>query len=276
MSTIKSSSEHLTLNADGASKDIKFQANGVEKARIDSSGNVGIGVTPEDWKSVYTALQVKSSALVNEAGATGITDNCYKDSGGWKYIDTGEASLFEQLDGIYTFYTAASGTADSAITWTTGFEVLADGKARAKNGLLFGTDTAAANALDDYEEGTWTATLASGATTTPTATGHYTKIGREVHIYLNVNFGSIAVNGTALQISGLPFTPNHPTTGSMGYTARVQMQSTAHHFTAVDSGVTTVEYRYMSANVGGSSALLTQSSGTFTPAFQLAMTYLVP
>ena len=38
MSTIKSSAEHLTLNADGASKDIKFQANGVEKASISSSG----------------------------------------------------------------------------------------------------------------------------------------------------------------------------------------------------------------------------------------------
>ncbi len=38
MSTIKSSSEHLTLNADGASKDIKFQANGVEKASISSAG----------------------------------------------------------------------------------------------------------------------------------------------------------------------------------------------------------------------------------------------
>jgi hypothetical protein len=34
MSTIKSSSEHLTLNADGASKDIKFQANGVEALRL--------------------------------------------------------------------------------------------------------------------------------------------------------------------------------------------------------------------------------------------------
>ncbi len=38
MSTIKSSAEHLTLNADGASKDIKFQANGVEKASISSAG----------------------------------------------------------------------------------------------------------------------------------------------------------------------------------------------------------------------------------------------
>ena len=38
MSTIKSSNEHLTINADGSSKDIKFQANGVEKASISSSG----------------------------------------------------------------------------------------------------------------------------------------------------------------------------------------------------------------------------------------------
>ena len=42
MSTIKSSDEHLTLNADGTSKDIKFQANGVEKASIDSSGNLTV------------------------------------------------------------------------------------------------------------------------------------------------------------------------------------------------------------------------------------------
>jgi len=38
MSTIKSSDEHLTLNADGSSKDIKFQANGVEKASLSSTG----------------------------------------------------------------------------------------------------------------------------------------------------------------------------------------------------------------------------------------------
>jgi hypothetical protein len=38
MSTIKSSTEHLTLNADGVGKDIKFQANGVEKASISSAG----------------------------------------------------------------------------------------------------------------------------------------------------------------------------------------------------------------------------------------------
>jgi len=41
--SIKSSTEHLTLNADGAGKEIKFQANGVEVARIDANGWVGAG-----------------------------------------------------------------------------------------------------------------------------------------------------------------------------------------------------------------------------------------
>ncbi len=38
MSTIKSSSEDLTLNADGLGKDIKFQSNGVEKASLTDAG----------------------------------------------------------------------------------------------------------------------------------------------------------------------------------------------------------------------------------------------
>ena len=45
MSTIKSSDEHLTLNADGSSKDIKLQSNASEKVIIKSDGNVGIGTS---------------------------------------------------------------------------------------------------------------------------------------------------------------------------------------------------------------------------------------
>ena len=42
MSTIKSDNSNLILNADGASKDIKFQANGVEKMSISSTGKVAL------------------------------------------------------------------------------------------------------------------------------------------------------------------------------------------------------------------------------------------
>jgi hypothetical protein len=68
MSTIKSSDEHLTLNADGSSKDIKFQANGVEKASIDSSGNLtvsgnltSVGI---DDNADATAITIDSSERV--------------------------------------------------------------------------------------------------------------------------------------------------------------------------------------------------------------------
>ena len=52
MSTIKSSAENLTLNADGANNDIKFQSNGSEVASIDQAGTItattftGAGSTP--------------------------------------------------------------------------------------------------------------------------------------------------------------------------------------------------------------------------------------
>ena len=45
MSTIQSSAEHLTLNADGSSKDIKLQSNASEKVIIKSDGKVGIGTS---------------------------------------------------------------------------------------------------------------------------------------------------------------------------------------------------------------------------------------
>ena len=43
MSTVKSSTEHLTFNADGVGKEIKFQVNGTEVAKINASGWVGAG-----------------------------------------------------------------------------------------------------------------------------------------------------------------------------------------------------------------------------------------
>jgi len=65
MSTIKSSDEHLTLNADGSSKDIKFQANGVEKASISSAG-------------AFTSTTIDATKLtgtIPNFTSTGIDDN---------------------------------------------------------------------------------------------------------------------------------------------------------------------------------------------------------
>jgi hypothetical protein len=67
MSTIKSSTEHLTLNADGAGKEIKFQANGVEKASISSAG--AFTSTSIDATKLSGALPaIDGSALTGNVG----------------------------------------------------------------------------------------------------------------------------------------------------------------------------------------------------------------
>jgi hypothetical protein len=78
------------------------------------------------------------------------------------------------------------------------------------NGLTFNGDTAAANALDDYEEGTWTpSVVASGGSGSATYTqryGTYTKIGRQVVTQFYVEFQKNTMSGGTLQIQGFPFT----------------------------------------------------------------------
>ena len=66
--------------------------------------------------------------------------------------------------------------------------------------------TGSANYLDDYEEGTWTPTDASGAGMTLTTTAsQYTKIGDMVFVCAEVNFPS--TSSTAhVKVGGLPFT----------------------------------------------------------------------
>ncbi len=73
MSTIKSSDEHLTLNADGSSKDIKFQANGVEKASISSSGE--FTSTTIDATKLTGDLPAISGANLTGVGVAGISSS---------------------------------------------------------------------------------------------------------------------------------------------------------------------------------------------------------
>ena len=77
-------------------------------------------------------------------------------------------------------------------------------------GITFNGDTSTANALDDYEEGTWTAYLVkSGVTFNPTnTTGYYTKVGNLVYFsyYTGATQTSFSSQSGYMTFIGLPFT----------------------------------------------------------------------
>ena len=70
-------------------------------------------------------------------------------------------------------------------------------------GITFNGDTAADNALNDYEEGTWTAAIAGMGITTNRA--HYTKIGRVVKVDFSLTVTSASASAVAAAITGIPF-----------------------------------------------------------------------
>jgi hypothetical protein len=111
-----------------------------ERARIDASGNLGLGVTPSAWStafSSYKALEI--GATGNALWAAGVsnmtvTSNAIFD-GAWKYANTAQASRYRQEDGAHSWFTAASGTAGNAISFTQAMTLDASGN------LLVGTTT---------------------------------------------------------------------------------------------------------------------------------------
>ena len=96
------------------------------------------------------------------------------------------------------------------------------------------------NVIDDYEEGTWTATL-GGTGSAPTVSaysynsGHYTKIGRQVyaHIYVRVENGNISGGSGDLTIEGLPFASKSTDAISNGAGAWIEnFTSVANNFSS--------------------------------------------
>ena len=76
------------------------------------------------------------------------------------------------------------------------------------DGLTFNGDTAAANALDDYEEGTWTPTISGNSTCSigSVSTSAYTKIGNVVKLYSSFTVTSSATPATGALVFGcFPF-----------------------------------------------------------------------
>jgi hypothetical protein len=102
---------------------------GTERMRLDSSGNLGIGVTPSAWGGSYKALQIPSGALA--AFSTSVV-SLYQNSfdsgtGAFKYVNTALAAKYDINQGSHNWSIAPSGTAGAALTFTQAMTLDASG-----------------------------------------------------------------------------------------------------------------------------------------------------
>jgi len=117
----------LRLVSNGATF-ISAYTNGLERMRIDASGNVGIGGAPSGW-SAYKALQLVLGNLAYNGGFTVLGTNSFYNGTAWTYQSTNRALDYYQdiVGGNHVWRTAASGTSGNTITWNTSMTLNANG-----------------------------------------------------------------------------------------------------------------------------------------------------
>jgi hypothetical protein len=124
---------------------LTFSGNdGTMKVTIDSSGNVGVGVTPSAWSTTFglKATQVYNSALASNGTSGYLTNNAYYAGAGYTptYINassTPAQGIVFNSTGVndIQFLIGAAGTAGNAITFTQAMTLTAN------SNLLIGTTT---------------------------------------------------------------------------------------------------------------------------------------
>tara|TARA_R100000654_G_scaffold74158_1_gene107988 strand:+ start:443 stop:1366 length:924 start_codon:yes stop_codon:yes gene_type:complete len=110
-----------------------------ERMRVDASGRVGIGITP-DTTSNGKSLQINRSVINDDdGGSTHIAQNGYYNSA-WKYVEDGTAEKISFVTGTIRFDNASSNSsgADASLSWSERMRIDSSGN------VLIGTTTTSA------------------------------------------------------------------------------------------------------------------------------------
>ena len=184
-------------NGSFTTRPLAFYTGNDERLRIDSAGRVGIKNTNMssfntgmDDLVIGNGVSNTSPGMTIFSHATDIGTISFRDS-----ADTGISGLiqYRHLESPPYMRFMVEGTQRMSIT--------------THGGIAFNSDTAAANTLDDYEEGSWTPTFNSNSNggTFPIST--YIRIGRLVSISFHATVGG-GSDTSGFKVFGLPFTPD--------------------------------------------------------------------
>ena len=174
MSTLKSSDDHLTLNADGSSKNILFQADGVQKASISSAG-LFTSTTIDATALTGNLPAINGASLTNVVAASGVATDATK-------LPLAGGTLTGAVVGATDTDTSNSGTVDLDFTADTNFvltltgnitSLTASNEVAGQSGFIVfiqdGTGSRTVSLHGDYE-------TAAGAGLTLTSTASATDI----------------------------------------------------------------------------------------------------
>jgi hypothetical protein len=97
--------------------------------RLDTSGNVGVGVTPSAWQSPFKAIELSGGSIsANNTASLRLVQNAFFNSGAWLYKTTAAASRYEQeAAGHYWFTSNNTPSAGTTATFTQAMTLDASG-----------------------------------------------------------------------------------------------------------------------------------------------------
>jgi len=205
---------------------------------VDASANaVGIGTTsPAISGTPAVTLQTKGTS----SATTGLIVSSSLDGASSVNLYSGNASSDNPAIAFQNNLRFGSATDIGVGGFAERLRILSGG------GITFNGDTATANALDDYEEGTFTPTYAfssgGGSFSYSIQVGRYTKIGRFVFVQIRIRGQKSGTGSGALQIHGLPFAAANVTnlfgTGAIAFTNNWNARPMGAYIEATNNEIT--------------------------------------
>ena len=216
-----------------------------------SGSNVGIGVSPSYTLDVYKS-SVGNVARFNSTSGNRSLDITSADNGA--YLGAEWDRNINSAGGIHTW----------SVNDTERMRIDSDG-------LKFHGDTAAANALNDYEEGTFTPVVEFGGGNTGITynarSGFYTKIGNVVYFYAECQLSARGTSTGNLAIRDLPFSPQRTATSTSVLTGNLSSTSDIQIFISTNGKI-----NFENRNTGTQSSL-THNNVNSTSTFFVSGTY---